>query len=213
MHSADLCSRELPSSIWHVPNSIFELNPLSRIFQYIISTTNTCLPETGEGHKQKTLIFSMKDIPASASKENLELFGSASVGGQPSHRETYSHSSFTARQSNHYGSPNPFGTPPPDDLSHHQRTSIFERYQGGPRSAPQHLNPHPTGGNLTNWNPTIPETVLTPLLTLQIDTTRAMMDPTPNLVAQMAPMDQEDQMVLADPATILPTSKTSCGNS
>ncbi len=58
---------------------------------------------------------------------------------------------------------------------------------------PQHLNPHPTGGNLTNWNPTIPETVLTPLLTLQIDTTRAMMDPTPNLVAQMAPMDQEDQ--------------------
>ncbi len=64
-----------------------------------------------------------------------------------------------------------------------------------------------------NQNPTIPEMVLTPLLTLQIDTTRVMMDLTPNLVAQMAPMDQEDKAVLADLATILPTSKTSCGNS
>ncbi len=95
----------------------------------------------------------MEDIPASASKENPELFGSASIRGQPSCRETYSHSSFTAWQSNHYGSPNPFGTPPPDDLSHHQRTGIFERYR-------EDLDPHtlapqpiPNGGQANEPEP------------------------------------------------------------
>ncbi len=71
----------------------------------------------------------MEDIAASAFKKNLELFRLASVGGQPSHRETYSHSSFTAWQSNYYSSSNPFGTPPPNDLPCHWRTSIFDGYQ------------------------------------------------------------------------------------
>ncbi|PBK86471.1 hypothetical protein ARMGADRAFT_1086641 [Armillaria gallica] len=84
----------------------------------------------------------MEDIAASASKENPELFGSASVGGQPSRRETYSHSSFTARQSENYGSPNPFSTPPPDDLLHHQRTGIFDRYRENPD--PHTPAPQPT---------------------------------------------------------------------
>ncbi len=128
MHSTDLRLCKLSLTIWHVPNSIFELNPLSQKFS-IMSATHTYPPETAEGHKRKTTIFSMNDIAASASKENPELFRMASVGGQPSHRETYSHSSFTARQSNQYGSPNPFGTPPPDDLSHNRRTGIFDRYR------------------------------------------------------------------------------------
>ncbi len=77
----------------------------------------------------------MDDILASASKENPELFSSASVGGQLSCRETYSHSSFTAWQSNYYGSPNPFSTPPSDDFPCHWRTGIFDRYWEDP-------NPH-----------------------------------------------------------------------
>ncbi len=60
-----------------------------------MTTTHTYPPETAEGYKQKIPIFSMDDIPVSASKENPELFESASVRGQPSHRETYSHSGFT----------------------------------------------------------------------------------------------------------------------
>ncbi len=97
-----------------------------------MTTTHTYPPETTEGHKRKMPIFSIDDIAASASKENPELFGSASIRGQPSRRETYSHSSFIARQSNHYGSPSPFGTPPPDDPSHNWRTGIFDRYREDP---------------------------------------------------------------------------------
>ncbi len=93
-----------------------------------MATTHTYPPETGEGTKRKTPIFSMDDIAASASKENPELFGLASVGGQLSRRETYNHSSFTARQSNPYGTPNPFGTPPPNELPRHRRTGIFDGY-------------------------------------------------------------------------------------
>ncbi|PBK82944.1 hypothetical protein ARMGADRAFT_1089857 [Armillaria gallica] len=84
----------------------------------------------------------MEDIPASASKENPELFRSASIGGQPSHRETYSHSSVTAHQSENYSSPNPFSTPPPNDLLYHQRTGIFDRYQENPE--PYTPAPQPT---------------------------------------------------------------------
>ncbi len=99
-----------------------------------MTTTHIYPLETAEGHKQKTPIFSMDNIPVSASKENLELFRSASVRRQLSHRETYSHSGFTAQQFNHYSSPSPFGTPPPDDPSHIWRTSIFDRYQEDPDS-------------------------------------------------------------------------------
>ncbi len=58
------------------------------------------------------------------------------------------------------------------------------------------------GDNLTTWNPTILETKLIPPLILQVDTTRVMTDPTPNLVAQIVPValtDQEVQVVLAVP--------------
>ncbi len=100
-----------------------------------MTTTHTYPPETGEGLKQKTPIFSMDDIAASASKENPERFGSASIGGQPSCRETYNHSSFTAQQSNPYGTPNPFSTPPPNELPRHRRTGIFDGYR-------EDLDPH-----------------------------------------------------------------------
>ncbi len=97
-----------------------------------MTTTHTYLPETGKGLKWKTPIFSMNDISASASKENPKLFELASIRGQPSHRETYSHSSFTAQQSKHFRTPNPFNTSPPDDFPHHQRTGIFNEYQKDP---------------------------------------------------------------------------------
>ncbi len=74
-------------------------------------------------------------------------------GGQPSHRETYSHSSFTARQSNHYGSPNPFSTPPPDDLSHHRRTSIFKRYREDPDPHTPAPQPTPNRGQSNKLEP------------------------------------------------------------
>ncbi len=104
---------------------------------------------------------------------------------------------------------------------------------------PQHLNPHPMGGNRPLWNPRIPEAKLIPLLTLQTDMTMVTKMTTPNQAAQMNPEDLEaltDQESLealvdlvalvvlevpmvpeapevqADLATILPMSKTSCRN-
>ncbi|SJL00831.1 uncharacterized protein ARMOST_04145 [Armillaria ostoyae] len=85
----------------------------------------------------------MDDIPASASKENPELFGSASVGGQPSRRETYTHSNFTAQHSNlNSETPNLFNSP--RGTSHHRQTGIFDRYRNDP--APETPAPQPTNG-------------------------------------------------------------------
>ncbi|SJL03621.1 uncharacterized protein ARMOST_06978 [Armillaria ostoyae] len=92
-----------------------------------MSTTFTYPPDAEDGQRKKTPIFSMNDILASAFKENLELFGSASVGGQPSHRETYTHFNFTARHSNlNSETPNLFNIP--RGTSHHQWTGLFDRY-------------------------------------------------------------------------------------
>ncbi len=88
----------------------------------------------------------MDDIAASASKENPELFGLASVRGQPSHRETYNHSTFTAQQPNPYSSPSPFGTPPPNELPRHWRTSIFDGYQEDPNPHTPASQPTSNGG-------------------------------------------------------------------
>ncbi len=182
----------------------------------------------------------MDDIAASASKENPELFGSASVGGKPSRRETYNHSSFTAQQSNPYGTPNPFGTPPPSELPRHRRTGIFDRYQEDPNPHTPAPQPTSNGGNRPPRNLTIPEAKPIPRLTLQTDTTKVTKMTTPNRAVQTNLEDLEDpealmvpgvpvapvvlvvlevQMVpeasevLADLATTPPTSKTSCGNS
>ncbi len=188
-----------------------------------MTTTHTYPPETSEGPKRKTPIFSMDDIAASASKENPELFGSASVGGQASRRETYNHSSFTARQSNPYGTPNPFGTPPPNELPRHRRTGIFDGYW-------ENLDPHtPSTSTDIQWgatgrpqNLTIPEAKLIPLLTLQTDTTKVTKMTTPKQAVQTNPEDPEARAapvglevleIPADLATTPPTSKTSCGNS
>ncbi len=84
---------------------------------------------------------------------------------------------------------------------------------------PQHLNPHPTGGNRLPRNPKIPEAKPIPLLTQQTNATRVMKMTTPNRAAQMdpaAPAVLEVPMVLevlAAPATTLPMSKTCCRNS
>ncbi len=96
---------------------------------------------------------------------------------------------------------------------------------------PQHLNPHPMGGNRPPQNLTIPEVKPIPLLTLQTDTTKVTKMMTPNQAVQMnpevpegwaapvglevleVPMVLEAPEVLADLATTPPTSKTSCGNS
>ncbi|SJL14287.1 uncharacterized protein ARMOST_17743 [Armillaria ostoyae] len=133
-----------------------------------MSTTFTYPPDAEDGRRKKTPIFSMDDIPASASKENPELFGSASVdeprlpwqrqhqlrneigawrlitvGGQPSHRETYTHSNFTARHSNlNSKTPNLFNSP--RGTSHHRQTGIFNRYRNDP--APETPAPQPTNG-------------------------------------------------------------------
>ncbi|KAK0429534.1 hypothetical protein EV421DRAFT_1948353 [Armillaria borealis] len=77
-----------------------------------MSTTFTYPPDAEDGRRKKIRIFSMDDIPASASKDILELFRLASIGGQPSYRETYNHSNFTARHSNlNSDTPNLFNTP------------------------------------------------------------------------------------------------------
>ncbi|KAK0485623.1 hypothetical protein IW261DRAFT_1661382 [Armillaria novae-zelandiae] len=52
--------------------------------------------------------LSMHDIPASASKEDHILFGEDSASAQRSCRETYTHSGFTARQSDVNTTPNLF---------------------------------------------------------------------------------------------------------
>ncbi len=193
-----------------------------------MTTTHTYPPETAEGHKRKTPIFSMDDIPASASKENPELFRSASIRGQPPRRETYSHCSFTARQSNHYSSPSPPPPPPPPPPSVllHLMTP---HTTGGPGYSTdtgrtqthtlQHLNLHPMGGNQPPRNLKTPEAKLIPPLMLQTDTTVVTKRTIPNQVAQTSPevpaalMDQGDQAAPVAPATIHPTSRTSCGNS
>ncbi len=80
----------------------------------------------------------------------------------------------------------------------------------------QHLNPHSTGGNLTLWNPITLETKLIPPFTLQTGTTRVMTDLTHNLMVPVVLEALEALMglgVQTDPATTLPMSKTSCGNS
>ncbi|SJL04329.1 uncharacterized protein ARMOST_07695 [Armillaria ostoyae] len=85
----------------------------------------------------------MDNIPASASKENQELFGSAPIGGQPSCRETYTHSNFTARHSNlNSETPNLFNSP--RGTSHHRQTGIFNRYHNDP--ALETPAPQPTNG-------------------------------------------------------------------
>ncbi len=84
---------------------------------------------------------------------------------------------------------------------------------------PQHLNPHPMGGNRPPWNLTIPEAKPIPLLMLQTDTTMVTKMMTPNLAVQTnleAPVVLEVlevPMVPGDLATTPPTSKTSCRNS
>ncbi len=102
---------------------------------------------------------------------------------------------------------------------------------------PQHLNPHPMGGNQPPRNLTIPEAKPIPLLTLQTDMTMVTKMMTPNQAVQTNPEDPEALMdpgvqaapvvlevlevpmvpeapeVLADLATTPPTSKTSCRNS
>ncbi len=45
---------------------------------------------------------------------------------------------------------------------------------------PQHLNPHPMGGNQLPWNPMIPEAKLIPLLMPQTNTSMVMKMMTPN---------------------------------
>ncbi|KAK0430226.1 hypothetical protein EV421DRAFT_1913223 [Armillaria borealis] len=108
-----------------------------------MTTTFTYPPDAEDGRRKKTPIFSMDDIPASASKENLELFGSAFIGGQPSHRETYTHSNFTAQHSNISSvTPNLFNSP--RGTSHHQQTGIFDRYRND--LVPETLAPQPTNG-------------------------------------------------------------------
>ncbi len=173
----------------------------------------------------------MDDIAASASKENPELFRLASIGGQPSCRETYSHSSFTAQQSKHYCSPSPFGTPPPDDLSHNQRTSIFDRYWEDPD--PHTPAPQPTSNR---GQPAAMES----------EDSRSETDTPTHATNQCNQGDEDDNSQLDNPngprgpggpngpggpgglggpggpngpgglgapATTLPMSKTSCGNS
>ncbi len=102
---------------------------------------------------------------------------------------------------------------------------------------PQHLNPHPMGGNQPPWNLTIPEAKPIPLLMLQTDTTKVTKMTTPNQAVQTnledpealtdpgvwvapvglevleVPMVLEALEVPADLAPTPPTSKTSCGNS
>ncbi|SJL06592.1 uncharacterized protein ARMOST_09934 [Armillaria ostoyae] len=108
-----------------------------------MTTTFTYPPDAEDGQRKKTPIFSMDDIPASASKENPELFGSASIGGQPSHRETYTHSNFTARHSNLKSeTPNLFNSP--RGTSHHRQTGIFDRYRND--LAPETLASQPMNG-------------------------------------------------------------------
>ncbi|KAK0437057.1 hypothetical protein EV421DRAFT_1978722 [Armillaria borealis] len=94
----------------------------------------------------------MDDIPASTSKENPELFRSASVGGQPSRRETYTHSNFTARHSNISSiTPNLFNSP--RETSRHQQTGIFDRYHDDP--VPETPAPQATNGG----QPDSPDTI------------------------------------------------------
>ncbi len=52
---------------------------------------------------------------------------------------------------------------------------------------PQHLNPHPMGGNRPLWSLTIPEAKPIPLLTLQTDTTKVMKMTTPKQAVQTNP--------------------------
>ena len=92
---------------------------------------------------------------------------------------------------------------------------------------PQHLNPHPMGGNRPPRNLTIPEVKPIPLLMLQTDMTKVTKMKTPNQAVQTdpgvrvapvglevleVPMVLEALEVPADLATTPPTSKTSCGN-
>ncbi len=49
---------------------------------------------------------------------------------------------------------------------------------------PQHLNPHPMGGNRPLWNLMIPEAKPIPLLTLQTDMTMVTKMTTPNWAVQ-----------------------------
>ncbi|PBK75365.1 hypothetical protein ARMSODRAFT_1012811 [Armillaria solidipes] len=117
-----------------------------------MSTTFTYPPDAEDSRRKKPPIFSMDDIPASASKENPELFGSASIGGQPSHRETYTHSNFTARHSNRNPkTPNLFNTP--RGTSHHQRTGIFDGYRDDP--VPETPAPQPMNGGQSDSPDTV----------------------------------------------------------
>ena len=89
-----------------------------------MSNTVTQPPETSQEPPRRAL-FTMNDILVSASKENPELFGSASGRGQPSHRETYNHSGFTARQS--LATPNPFRASGYSN-GHHRLTAFYKAH-------------------------------------------------------------------------------------
>ncbi|SJL04354.1 uncharacterized protein ARMOST_07720 [Armillaria ostoyae] len=117
-----------------------------------MSTIFTYPPDAEDSRRKKTPIFSMDDIPAFASKENPELFRSASVRGQPSHRETYIYSNFTTRHSNlNSKTPNLFNTP--RGTSHHQRTGLFDRYHNDP--VPETLAPQSTNGGQSDSPDTV----------------------------------------------------------
>ncbi|KAK0447953.1 hypothetical protein EV421DRAFT_1900609 [Armillaria borealis] len=116
-----------------------------------MTTTFTYPPDAEDGRRKKTPIFFMDDIPASASKENPELFGSVSIGGQPSCREIYTHYKFTAQHSNlNSGTPNIFNAP---RTSCHQWTSFFDGFCNDPEPETPALQP--TNGG----QPESPDTV------------------------------------------------------
>ncbi|KAK0430143.1 hypothetical protein EV421DRAFT_1913286 [Armillaria borealis] len=169
----------------------------------------------------------MDDIPASASKENPELFGSASIGGQPSCRETYTHSNFTAQHSNiNCRTPNLFNSP--RGTSHHQQTGIFDRYCNDPvpeTPAPQLMN----GGQPDSLD-TISDDEEEPETPTHTPHWRNPDDDPPdnhlttNPAAQTALEDQVDQeppvglvdqmaLVALEVPTMVPTSRISCKNS
>ncbi len=186
-----------------------------------MTTTHTYPPETAEGHKQKTPIFSMDNIAASATRRiqnflDWPLSEDNHLIGKPTATPVSSPDNLTI-----------IVLPTPSVLLH----QMISHTIGGPAYSidtrrtqihtPQHLNPHPTGGNLLPQNSTIPGAKLIPSLTLSTDTIMVTKVMTSNQAAQMNPEVQVVQKVLEAPmvwevqvvlATILPTSKTFCRN-
>ncbi len=159
-------------------------------------TTHTYPPETGEGPKRKTPIFSMDDIAASASKENRNFLDRPpSEDNHPVGRPTITLASL-------------HDNPTPTVLQilsvllhpmnfHDTEGPVYLMDTGKIRThIPQHLNPHPMGGNAPPRNLTIPEAKPIPLLTLQTDTTKVTRMTTPNQAVLTNPENPE---ALTDP--------------